>query len=114
MLSRVPRTNEDLTDLLLLAGFSALGSLTSASCPFNCNTVSRASSFSSADNDVGAGTGAGIGGAGDFDLGDFTRLDPLLLGSTVSLFAPLTLALRVVVTKTRRVMHRAQEPMGVQ
>ena len=69
--------------------------------------MSRASSFSSVDNDADADVDAGIGGAGDLDLGDFTRLDPLLLGSTVSLFATRTLALRVVVTKTRRIRHRA-------
>ncbi len=90
-----------------MAGFSAPCSLTSAWCPFNCKTVSRASSFSSVDNDADADVDAGIGGAGDLDLGDFTRLDPLLLGSTVSLFATRTLALRVAVTKTRRIRHRA-------
>ncbi len=66
-------------------------------------TAFRASSFSSADNDADANADAGIGGAGDLDLGDFTRLPPLLLGSTASLFAPRTLALRIVDTKARRV-----------
>jgi hypothetical protein len=107
VLSGVPSTNEDLIESQLVTGFSAPCSLTSASCPFNCKTTSRASSFSGAKNDVDADAGAGIGGAGDLDLGDFTRLEPLLLGSTVSLFVPRTLTLRVVDTKTRRVRHRA-------
>ena len=62
-------------------------------------TVSRTSSLSSADN----GADAGIGGAGDLDLGDFTRLAPLLLASTISLFATRILALRGADTNTPRV-----------
>lgn len=69
--------------------------------------MSRASSLSSVDNDVDADVDAGIGGAGDLDLGDFMRLDPLLLGSTASLFATRTLVLRVADTKTRRGRHHA-------
>ena len=69
--------------------------------------MSRASSFSSADNDVDADAAAGIEGAGDLDLGDFKRLDALLPGSTVSLFAPRTLALRVADTETRHLRHHA-------
>lgn len=75
--------------------FSAAYSRTSASCPFSWMIASRASSFS---NGVDAG-----GGAGDLDLGDFTRLVPLLIGSTISLFAPRTLALRGAGTNTRSV-----------
>ena len=62
-------------------------------------TVSRTSSLSSTDD----GADAGVGGAGDLDLGDFTRLTPLLLASTISLFATRILALRGADTNTRRV-----------
>jgi hypothetical protein len=60
---------------------------------------SLTSSFSTADD----GADGSTAGAGDLDLGDFTRFAPFLFGSEPSPFAPRVLALREADTSKCRV-----------
>ena len=60
--------------------------------------ASLASSFSGMDNGADPDPDTSVVGAGELDLGDFTRLAPFLFDSATSLFAIRTLALREVDT----------------